>query len=220
MVVARKEGYAYRIIDYHFGCAGPAAVIVMLGEGRGHFERLCTVSEEREAREQKRAALEAERRRVRTARAAEEKRKADQAARDRREAEERRRLEELERRAEERERKRMHMAELEARKRLKLAENEMERKRQDATTVAADDAKRQRRSHGASTEGGSTSIDLSDPIGAYCRSHATGGATADCTHQEATVEGDDVKRQRRSHGVSAEGGSTAIDHSDPIGAYC
>jgi hypothetical protein len=56
-----------------------------------------------------------------------------------------------------------------------LAENEMERKRQDAMTFAADDAKRQRRSHGASAEGGSTSIDLSDPIGAYCRSHATGG---------------------------------------------
>ena len=172
----------------------------------------------RKAAAVERARVEAER--VRTARAAEEKRKADQAARDRREAEERRRLEELERRTEERERKRMHMAELEARKRFKLAENEMERKRQDATTVAADDAKRQRRSHGASTDGGCTSIDLSDPIGAYCRSHATGGATADCTQQEATVEGDDVKRQRRSHGVSAEGGSTAFDHSDPVGAYC
>ena len=51
----------------------------------------------------------------------------------------------------------------------------LERKKQEASTVAADDAKRQRRSHGASAEGGSTSIDLSDPIGAYCRSHATGG---------------------------------------------
>ena len=66
VVVARKEGHVYRVIDYHLGCAGPVAVTVMLGAGRGHFERLCTVSEVSEAHnlnEQKRAALEAERRR-------------------------------------------------------------------------------------------------------------------------------------------------------------
>ena len=45
VVVTRQEVGCYKVVGYRFGCPGAIAVLVMHGERRGHYGRLCTVSE-------------------------------------------------------------------------------------------------------------------------------------------------------------------------------
>ena len=101
IITRKRDGEEhYHVIGHHLGCDGEIAVLVLHGEGRGHFERLCSMA----AVQKRKAEVELERKRKRDAAERERKRK---------HAEE----QERERDAAERERKRKHAEEQETRRR-------------------------------------------------------------------------------------------------------
>ena len=54
MITRLRQGQ-YNVIGHHFGCDGEVAVLLLKGEGRGHFERLCSVVLLQEALREKKA---------------------------------------------------------------------------------------------------------------------------------------------------------------------